>query len=514
MTEEFWIPKSWRRKENVSMFAEQTTRDQKYGTTAGVINGARFEALSRRASAEASPVKDHTVAQTIQVLSLGSEAHERKVRMAAGLVSLPVFTALSVWEAVHEVRTGRYQILVVELPYGDLDAAELLTTVRTHDRDIMVIFHLPAGGVVDATRLARMGAYSCVDDAMNEDQVAQVLGQARDEASSRREMKFEGQAWRRSLVGQSAAMQDVVRTIELLACRRCTVLITGETGTGKEVAARAVHQASDRAHKPFIAINCSAIPEHLLEAELFGHTKGAFTGAVNDRAGRFEEADGGTLFLDEIGDMPYDLQAKLLRVLQEREVQRLGSSKTIPVNVRVIAATNLELLERVKQREFREDLYYRLNVVPVKMPALAERPQDIMVLARHFVAKICRMEDIPVKEIYNETLEHLMSYSWPGNVRQLENLVERAVVISGDRQYLMPGDFPLPSGGGLRLVPKQMEEAFVSIPEVGLDFAQAVSQFEKNLLDQALERSNGNKTMAADLLRLKRTTLVSKLRVM
>ena len=244
-------------------------------------------------------------------------------------------------------------------------------------------------------------------------------------------MKFEGQPWRRMLVGQSAAMQDVVRTIELLACRRCTVLITGETGTGKEVAARAIHQASDRAHKPFIALNCSAIPEHLLEAELFGHTKGAFTGAVNDRAGRFEEADGGTLFLDEIGDMPYDLQAKLLRVLQEREVQRLGSSKTIQVNVRVIAATNLDLLERVSQRQFREDLYYRLNVVPVKMPSLADRRHDIMLLARHFVTKICRMEDIPVKEIYNETLDHLMSYAWPGNVRQLENLVERAVVISG-----------------------------------------------------------------------------------
>jgi len=496
------------------MFAEQPSRNQN-GTPAEVFRGTvKLEALSRRASAETSPVKDRSMTQSIQVLSLGSEFHEHKIRQAAGLISLPVFNALSVWEAVHEVRSGRCQIVVAELPYGNLDAAELLSTVRSVDRDIMVIFHLPAGGVVDATRLARMGAYSCVDAAMNEDQVAQVLGQARDEASSRRGMRHEGEPWRRALVGQSAAMEEVVRTIELLACRRCTVLITGETGTGKEVAARAIHMASDRAHKPFLALNCSAIPEHLLEAELFGHTKGAFTGAVNDRAGRFEEADGGTLFLDEIGDMPYDLQAKLLRVLQEREVQRLGSSKTIPVNVRVIAATNLDLLERVNQRQFREDLYYRLNVVPVKMPALADRRHDIMLLARHFVAKICRMEDIPVKEIYNETLEHLMSYEWPGNVRQLENLVERAVVISGDRQYLMPGDFPLPAGRGLRLVPNGMAEAFVSIPEVGLDFAQAVSQFEKNLLDQALERSKGNKTAAADLLRLKRTTLVSKLRVM
>ena len=284
-----------------------------------------------------------------------------------------------------------------------------------------------------------------------------MLAQARDEAVSRRAMKFEGQPWRRLLVGQSAAMQDVVRTIELLACRRCTVLIAGETGTGKEVAARAIHLASDRAHKPFIALNCSAIPEHLLEAELFGHTKGAFTGAVNERAGRFEEADGGTLFLDEIGDMPYDLQAKLLRVLQEREVQRLGSSKTIQVNVRVIAASNLDLLERVSQRKFREDLYYRLNVVPLKMPSLADRRHDIMLLARHFVAKICRMEDIPVKEIYNETLDHLMSYAWPGNVRQLENLVERAVVISGIDSTWCPATSRFPRAA-LRLVPNRMAD--------------------------------------------------------
>jgi DNA-binding NtrC family response regulator len=500
------------------MFAEQAPRNQQFGTAEEVVRrDAQLATQTRRLAvgiAQADPAKDHPIAQAVQVLSLGSEAHERKIRQAATLASLPVFTALSVWEAMNEIRSNRCQIVMVELPYGDLDAAELISTVRAHDRDIMVIFHLPAAGVADATRLARMGAYSCVDAGMNEYQVAQVLGQARDEATSRREMKFEGQPWRRTLVGQSAAMQEVVRTIELLACRRCTVLITGETGTGKEVAARAVHMASDRASKPFVALNCSAIPEHLLEAELFGHTKGAFTGAINDRAGRFEEADGGTLFLDEIGDMPYDLQAKLLRVLQEREIQRLGSSKTVQVNVRVIAATNLDLLERVSQRQFREDLYYRLNVVPLKMPALADRRHDVTLLARHFVAKICRLEGIPVKEIYNETLEHLTSYAWPGNVRQLENLVERAVVISGDRTYLVPADFPLPSGGSLRLVPNRNSEPFLAIPEVGLDFQQAVSQFEKSLLDQALERANGNKTVAADLLRLKRTTLVSKLRVM
>ena len=451
--------------------------------------------------------------QSIQVLTLGNETHDRKIHQAAAHAGLPVFTALSIWEAVHEIQSNRCEIVIAELPFGELTADELLDSVRSQGHEILVIFHLPAGGVVDASRLARMGAYSCLDSDMSEGQVAQVLSQARAEILSRRAVRQEGETWRRLLVGESAAMQDVARTIELIAKRRCTVLITGETGTGKEVAARAIHLASERSHKPFVALNCSAIPEHLLEAELFGHTKGAFTGAVADRAGRFEDADGGTLFLDEIGDMPFDLQAKLLRVLQEREVQRLGSSKTIGVNVRVIAATNRDLLERVGQRQFREDLYYRLNVVPVKMPPLCDRRGDIALLARHFVAKVCRMEDIPTKEIYNETLDHLAFYDWPGNVRQLENLVERAVVISGDRQYLVPGDFALPSARP-RLVPSRIAEPFLSIPEHGLDFAQTVSQFEKTLLDQALERSNGNKTLAADLLRLKRTTLVSKLRVL
>jgi transcriptional regulator with GAF, ATPase, and Fis domain len=277
--------------------------------------------------------------------------------------------------------------------------------------------------------------------------------------------------------------------------------------------ARAIHAASDRASKPMVALNCSAIPEHLLEAELFGHTRGAFTGAINDRAGRFEEADGGTLFLDEIGDMPFDLQAKLLRVLQEREVQRLGSSRTIKVNVRIIAASNLDLLDAVKQRRFREDLYYRLNVVPIKMPALRDRQGDIALLARHFVTKICGFEGMDAKEIYNETLAKLAGFDWPGNVRQLENMVERAVVISGLRNFLVPSDFPL-SAGTLRPAAVQFRSDNVSVPDHGIDFTQVVTVFERKLLDQALDKAKGNKSLAAGLLRMKRSTLISKLRVM
>ena len=343
---------------------------------------------------------------------------------------------------------------------------------------------------------------------------SEILDRAIDEAASRRSLRIvQEEGWRQTLVGQSAEMQDVARVIQLVAMRRCTVLISGETGTGKEMCARAIHLASDRAQKPMIALNCSAIPEHLLEAELFGHTRGAFTGAVNDRAGRFEEANDSTLFLDEIGDMPFDLQAKLLRVLQEREVQRLGSSKTIKVNVRIIAASNLDLLDRVKQGRFREDLYYRLNVVPITMPALRDRRDDVALLARHFVAKVCKLEGIELKEVYNESLAKLASYDWPGNVRQLENMVERAVVISGTRGFLVPGDFPIASAGprpALQRVPPQS----ISVPDHGINFEQVVTVFERNLVDQALSKARGNKTLAADLLGLKRSTLISKLRVL
>jgi DNA-binding NtrC family response regulator len=410
-------------------------------------------------------------------------------------------------------QSGQCDIIVAELPNGDMDVSEFVDSIRQSNPGVLVIFRLLSSAVSDALRIARTGAYSVVDAAIDEFQLAELLDNAADEVRSRRAACHQDvDEWRRSLVGQSPAMQDVARMVKLVASRRCTVLITGETGTGKEMVARAIHMASDRARKPWVALNCSAIPEHLLEAELFGHSRGAFTGAVNDRAGRFEEADGGTLFLDEIGDMPFDLQAKLLRVLQEREVQRLGTSRTIKVNVRVIAASNLDLLERVKTKQFREDLYYRLNVVPVTIAALRERPDDIALLARHFVAKVCRQEAIPAKEIYNETLEALARYDWPGNVRQLENAVERAVVISGDREFLVPGDFPLSSAAPRLAAIRPMAQP-ISIPAHGIDFARTVTNFEKTLLDQALERANGNKSMAADLLRLKRSTLVSKLRV-
>jgi transcriptional regulator with GAF, ATPase, and Fis domain len=322
---------------------------------------------------------------------------------------------------------------------------------------------------------------------------------------------LQGQSWSDLLVGESRGIRNVIDMIGLIGARRCTVLITGETGTGKEIVARALHMAGPRARRPLVTVNCGALPENLLEAELFGHVKGAFTGAISNRTGRFEQAAGGTLFLDEVGEMPLELQVKLLRVLQEREFQKLGSSETIRVDIRVVAASNSDLAEKMRQGKFREDLYYRLNVVPISVPPLRERPGDIPVLVQHFIDKICHQEGLPRKQVRKETLDRICFHSWPGNVRQLENAVEMAVVLSGDRQVLCPADFPLPSSVSHR--PARMTATHaVAVPDGGLDYEQTVGAFERDILEQAMKRAGGNKKRAADMLRLKRTTLSAKLR--
>jgi transcriptional regulator with GAF, ATPase, and Fis domain len=321
--------------------------------------------------------------------------------------------------------------------------------------------------------------------------------------------------WESLLVGESAAMREICHTIRMVGSRRSTILITGETGTGKEMAARAIHQASPRRRAPLVAVNCSALPENLLEAELFGHVKGAFTSAYQNRIGRFEQAQGGTIFLDEIGDLPLELQSKLLRVLQERECQRLGGTETIRLDVRVVAATNCDLVRRMEESRFREDLYYRLNVVPIEMPPLRARPGDVPLLARHFVQKICRAEEIPEKELRGDAEDRLAGYCWPGNVRQLENAIEMAIALSGDRRSLGPSDFPLASTSPKRLVPAAIAEdhtPLIPLPDNGLDFERTLASIERSILDQALQKTGGNKQAAADMLRLKRTTLAAKMR--
>jgi transcriptional regulator with GAF, ATPase, and Fis domain len=321
--------------------------------------------------------------------------------------------------------------------------------------------------------------------------------------------------WRRSLIGESPAMRQLCEVVKLIASKRVTVMISGETGTGKEVVARAIHAASTRSSQTMVAVNCTALPSSLVESELFGHAKGAFTGAHNDRVGRFEQAHRGTIFLDEIGDLPLDAQAKLLRVLQEQEFERVGSSETTRVDVRVIAASNVELDKAVGERRFREDLFYRLNVVPLHIPALRERREDIPRLLECFLERTRLAEAAAPKRVSDEGLEFLMRQHWPGNVRQLEHAVQMAFVLSGDRSLLGPQDFALPGREQRRLQFSSVSND-VPTPTVGpegLDFDLAVGMFERSLLNQALAISGGNKARAADLLRIKRTTLLAKMKV-
>lgn len=418
----------------------------------------------------------------------------------------------SLSEALFELQTNAETdpLCIIELPYTEERPEEALYRLRVAKKDLLVVFVHPCGSATEAVDLIKAGAYDYFDHMPEAEAIRKLIQKVKAMRVSAVETARGD--WRANLVGGSAAMEHVTSLIDLIASRRSTVLILGETGTGKEVVARCIHQASPRSERPMVAVNCPAIPQDLLEAELFGHVKGAFTGAMNSRIGLFEQAHESTLFIDEIGDLPLELQAKLLRFLQEREFRRVGGTETTKVDVRVIAATNCDLLEKVKQGKFREDLYYRLNVVPINIPPLRNRRSDIPRLVHHFINKICYQERLPFKTISEEALTRLCEYGWPGNVRQLENAVEMAVVLSGDRTALGSADFPLALDTTRKRALDLDSEQIVSLPENGLDFEQVIGRIELNLLEQALQRAKGNKKAAASILGLKRTTLAAKLK--
>ena len=313
--------------------------------------------------------------------------------------------------------------------------------------------------------------------------------------------------FRSGIVGESQPIRDLFVTLERVAPLTSTVLIQGETGTGKELVARTIHDNSPRRGFPFVAFNAAAIPEGLVEAELFGHVKGSFTGAINDRVGRFELAHRGTLFIDEVSTMPMPLQAKLLRALQEREVERVGASRPIKIDTRVIAASNVDLLSLVKKGLFREDLYYRLNVVRVKLPPLRERRTDIPGLVEHFVAQSCERNQVPARVMTPAALDKFVRYDWPGNIRQLENAVEHSVVMSGRHTEIQSGMLP---DELLQSAPPPTS-ASMTVPAEGLNFASFITSVERDVILQCLKRTGGNKRQAAILLQLSRTTLIDKL---
>jgi two-component system response regulator AtoC len=407
-----------------------------------------------------------------------------------------------------------FDVVITDLRLPGVDGAHVIEAAVGRYPEIIGIVITGYGTVRDAVDVIKRGAADFVTKPFQFDELKHAL----DGAIEQRRLKSEN-AWLREqlqqrysfegIIGRSQAMRDLFQTLETVARTASTILITGETGTGKEVVARAIHHASPRRTQRFVALNCSAIPENLLEAEIFGHVRGAFTGAIGSRQGRLEQAHRGTLFLDEVGTMSMPLQMKMLRVLQEREFERVGDNQTIKVDVRVIAATNADLGRMVQDGTFREDLYYRLNVIPVTLPPLRDRREDIPLLVQHFLKKFCDEVPRPAMTVSQAAMRSLMTYGWPGNVRQLENAMERAVALSGGRSQVelsdLPGDIQRASSAG-ELIPG------LALPDEGLDFDAFISRIEHEVIRRALERTGGNKAAAASVLNLKRTTLVEKLK--
>jgi DNA-binding NtrC family response regulator len=416
-------------------------------------------------------------------------------------------------EAIRRLTDFAFDVLVTDLRLPGIDGRQVLDAALERYPDIVAIVITGYGTVKDAVDAIKQGAADFITKPFQFDALLHVLSSAMEQ----RRLKSEN-AYLRSqlqeryridgLVGRSQVMRDLFHLLEIVAATSSTVLITGETGTGKELAAKAIHHNSARRAQRFLAINCSAIPETLLEAELFGHVRGAFTGAVANRQGRFEQAHKGTLFLDEIGTMSPALQAKLLRVIQEREFERVGDSHSIKVDVRVIAATHSDLARMVADGSFREDLFYRLNVIPVRLPPLRERRDDIPLLVQHFLQKLSADLGRGPSTMSQEGLRRMMAYHWPGNVRQLENVVERAVAFSQGRTQVEVQDLT----SEVDPTPPPSLSAEVSMPDDGLDFEHYISGVELSLIRQSLERTQGNKRQAAKLLNLKRTTLIEKLK--
>jgi two-component system nitrogen regulation response regulator GlnG len=429
-------------------------------------------------------------------------------------------------EALRLIQTASYDLAILDIKMPGISGLDLLEKAREVRSDLLMVIMTAEASMRNAVEAMKRGAYDYLTKPFDLDVIDALIekvSRAREMTSQvavlKEELKDRYQL-EKNIIGNSPAMREIYKTIGKVAPSDMTILIQGESGTGKELIARAIHFNSRRIGKPFIALNCAAIPKELLESELFGFEKGAFTGASERKLGKFEQANGGTIFLDEIGDMPLDLQAKILRVLQEREVTRTGGNQSLRVDVRIVAATNQELEQLVREKGFREDLYYRLNVVPIQLVPLRERSEDIPLLADFFLKKTSAELEIPPKQIDGEAMQLLMGYSWPGNVRELENTIKRAIILSAD-PLLTVADFP-----GLRrekgssqapseelslesLVEIKLRSSLINLDklESGDVHAMVLEQVERPLIRFVLEKTRGNQVRAASILGINRNTL-------
>jgi DNA-binding NtrC family response regulator len=421
-----------------------------------------------------------------------------------------VFLAKDAEEAMLQIKEHSPDVILLDIILPDLDGLKLLEKIRQNEPDAIVIMITATKTVKTAVEAMKLGAYDYVTKPFDVDELRLIVSRALSTQALEQEVRYLRKEIDRNfvfenIIGKSKVMKEIFTMVRQIADSKSTVLVMGESGTGKELISRAIHYNSNRKNYPFVTINCAAIPETLIESELFGHERGAFTNAIEKKLGRVEVANQGTLFLDEIGELSLATQAKILRFLEEKEFNRVGGSKTIKVDVRLIAATNRDLNQLLKKGLFREDLYYRINVVPIIIPPLKERKEDIPSLLDHFIQKHNEEGNKKVKGVSKEALELIMNYEWPGNVRELENLIERAIALTSN-EYIQPDELPIPLTNSSKI--NGLRESILSGK---VSFLKAEEEFERGIILDALKKANYVQSHAAEMLGISRRILKYKM---
>lgn len=451
----------------------------------------------------------------IRVLIIDDDPYIRDmVGEVLSMEGFEVLTCESGEEGIEQFRKEIFEVVITDMNLPGIDGIEVIKEIMGLIPQTLVIVITGNATIDTAIESLKQGAADYIRKPLNPTEIPVVIQKALKNRELEKQNKTLKEEFQRiygfeNIIGKSSAMKRIFEMISLVSQSDSTVLITGESGTGKELVAKAIHYQSDRKDGPLVSINSSAIPETLLEDELFGHEKGAYTGAHALKPGRFERAHKGTLFLDEIGVMGPPLQVKLLRVLQEKKFERVGGTHTISVNVRIIAATSENIEKAISENRFRQDLYYRLNVFPIEIPPLRERREDIPLLVNFFLKKLAEDRKLPLKQVSNEALRYLFHSDWPGNVRELENCIERAIVMSGQRNIIEANDL---TGHSQSMGPSDIGGLLRNLPDETIQFNGVMEKVEAKLINHALQQTRGNKTKAAEFLNLKRTTLIEKIK--